>query len=217
MTEPPSSTNLTPIRLPVSKPSSPLLTVILIILLAFSLGTTGFLYWQNQQLAQQLVLLTSKQITQPVTVEPTTAPTTTIDPTAGWKTYTNAKYNFEFKFPPEWSLKNENPTIDQHNNIPFRMSLTNNTKDHELDVEVYANSKDVPGLYSATAVTSRTTLIGTELAYVAIFPQGYENYGTDCQTTDCSFFAIPYKTNNTQYMIYGYGSIRSGNIDNLYS
>jgi hypothetical protein len=37
-----------------------------------------------------------------VSVSPTTSPTPTIDPTAGWNTYTNAQYGYSIKYPDGW-------------------------------------------------------------------------------------------------------------------
>jgi len=44
-----------------------------------------------------------------VTPTPTVAPTVsesipTLDPTAGWKTYTNTKYNYQLKYPSSWEI-----------------------------------------------------------------------------------------------------------------
>lgn len=35
----------------------------------------------------------------------TTAPVTTPDPTAGWKTYANSTYKFSYKYPSDWLVK----------------------------------------------------------------------------------------------------------------
>jgi hypothetical protein len=48
-------------------------------------------YWQNQQVAQEVV--------------PTFTPRT--DVTAGWKTYTNTQYGFEFKYPADATTREE--------------------------------------------------------------------------------------------------------------
>ncbi len=58
------------------------------LILIFS-GATGFLYYQNQQLKSMLATYQA----------PSPTPTATPDPTANWKTYTDTKYNFTFKYP----------------------------------------------------------------------------------------------------------------------
>ena len=39
-----------------------------------------------------------------VTPSPSASVAATVEPTAGWKTYTNVKYGFEFKYPTEWGI-----------------------------------------------------------------------------------------------------------------
>jgi hypothetical protein len=104
MTELQPTTNFAPIQPPAPKPSSPLLMIILIVFVLFSLAGSCFLYWQNQQMAQQLIQLSSqissKQITQTITAIPTIVPTIAIDPTVGWKTYTETRsLKFTVKYP----------------------------------------------------------------------------------------------------------------------
>jgi hypothetical protein len=67
------------------------------IFVIFSLGVVAFLYYQNQQLKNMLANY------QTPIVSPT--PTATTDPMANWKTYTDGKTNFNFKYPPEWTYK----------------------------------------------------------------------------------------------------------------
>ncbi len=47
---------------------------------------------------------------QPVTQTPAPAPAPTTDPTAGWKTYTNAQYGFEFKYPTSLQMEIMQPS-----------------------------------------------------------------------------------------------------------
>ena len=63
-----------------------------VLLLLGSGAYVGIWYWQNQQVAQEVV--------------PTFTPraSVTADPTADWKTYTNAQYGFEFKYPVDWKI-----------------------------------------------------------------------------------------------------------------
>ncbi|MCX6704713.1 MAG: PsbP-related protein [Candidatus Woesebacteria bacterium] len=65
------------------------------IFVLFSLGVVAFLYYQNQQLKN---MLASYQATPIPLVSPT--PIAEAE-TADWKTYTNTKYGFSFKYPSE--------------------------------------------------------------------------------------------------------------------
>ena len=75
-------------------PRFPLLLVLLSLLSLLLLLSTGYLAYQNMQLQKQIKKLSSQQIT--------TTPSTTPDPTANWKTYTNTSWDISFKYPAEW-------------------------------------------------------------------------------------------------------------------
>jgi len=55
------------------------------------------------------IVLTTKQDKIPNQRPISISPTTTKDPTANWKTYTNTKYGFLFKNPSDWQLTNYDP------------------------------------------------------------------------------------------------------------
>lgn len=74
------------------KPKFPVMYLVLLLASLVLLASTAFLYYQNIQLKNMLI----NYQTQP-TSSPT--PVSTTDPTANWKTYTDAKYNFSFKYP----------------------------------------------------------------------------------------------------------------------
>jgi len=62
----------------------------------------GFFYFQNMQLRVEL----SKKIEVALTPTPTKSP----DKTADWKTYTDTKDKFSFKYPSDWDTLNINET-----------------------------------------------------------------------------------------------------------
>lgn len=59
----------------------------------------SYLYWQSALLKQQLVSQSSPM--------PANSPTTTLDPTSNWQTYTNLRYKYSFKYPADWKIKFE--------------------------------------------------------------------------------------------------------------
>jgi hypothetical protein len=83
------------------------LFISLTILVLILLGTTGFFAYQNyqlkQQIAEKMALLDVKsgKIDQMEIADPTS----TADPTADWKIYTNDKYGFTFKYPNDWEYQ----------------------------------------------------------------------------------------------------------------
>lgn len=102
---------------PIStKQKNPLLTIIVIIILFLSLGAVGFLMYQNQQLKQQIAILT-KPIPSPI-------PTTIPDEADNWKTYNNNKYNFSFKYPSQWIVEEVNDKFLYLNNKKIDNSVT---------------------------------------------------------------------------------------------
>ncbi len=107
-----------PVSMPVVTPQvaveqpkkSNFLVILLSTLLIISVAIAGFFAFQTQKLVKELTLLRTEP-TPMATVEPTTEPVATdssmtIDPTAGWKTYTNTMYGFSFKYPSDKFLTN---------------------------------------------------------------------------------------------------------------
>lgn len=76
------------------------------------------------------VLNNNKKVAE---VVPTATPTP-VDETANWKTYMNSKYGFEFKYPDNWTLSEENSSTANY------IYLKNG--DEKLTFEVVNSSKD---------------------------------------------------------------------------
>ena len=74
------------------------LTVPLVLLLLLSLGGTGYLAYQNMQLQKQIA--GTKTISY---ASPSPSASATPDPTANWKTYTDPKGFFTFKYPSDFT------------------------------------------------------------------------------------------------------------------
>lgn len=87
---------------------------LIIVIVAITAGTMGWMFARETQapVAQ----------TQPAvkTTTPATQPTAPVDETAGWRTYTNTQYGFEFKYPQSLDLKtaddncSEVPALECH-------------------------------------------------------------------------------------------------------
>lgn len=85
-------------QIPESPKNNNTITVVsMAIFVLLALGAVAFLYYQNQQLKG---MLASYQ-TIPTPTSSATA-LATADPTENWKTYTNSKANYSFKYPEMW-------------------------------------------------------------------------------------------------------------------
>jgi len=83
------------------------LIIDLLVLVLLILGITGYLVYQNYQLKQEIV---QKQPTSTSLPEVTKQPETpnaipNEELTTNWKTYSNTKYNFTFKYPNGWKYQ----------------------------------------------------------------------------------------------------------------
>lgn len=68
---------------------------------------------ENQKLKNQLSSSSSTSTTSSSTTSTTSS---AVDPTAGWKTYTNNEYGFSIKYPSSWSM---NGDINTFNGVAF--------------------------------------------------------------------------------------------------
>lgn len=101
----PQPTPKQPVQEPPSvlKPTEPsksnrFLVLTLSLLTLILLASTGYLAYQNMQL--------KKQIAQP---SASPSPTSTPDPTANWKTYTNHEYGYSVEYPSDWKVSEAKP------------------------------------------------------------------------------------------------------------
>ena|SRR3989344_1091106 len=84
-----------PVSPPPKKSFHPILTTFLIL---FLLAATSVFAYQNMQLQRQIAIL---QVQPTPTPLPAEASAKEGDPTANWKTYTNDKYGYSFKYPED--------------------------------------------------------------------------------------------------------------------
>jgi len=105
----------TPVTIPpvvIEQPkTNSFLTILLSVLLLLSVLIAGFFAYQTQKLVKELTMLKTEEKVAVATTEPTTEPVATnsavIDMT-NWKTYTNTKFGFNFKYPLEWYVLSSN-------------------------------------------------------------------------------------------------------------
>ncbi len=105
--------NFTPNEQPILEPKKNNIVpiVIIIVIVAITAGVIGFLLAKKTQApatepaAQTSEVKTASDVQKPV-VQPAET-TQSVDETASWKTYTNAKYGFEFKYPADLITKED--------------------------------------------------------------------------------------------------------------
>lgn len=89
-----------------------------------------------QDLQKQIDELKKVQ-TSTITTIPTT---TTIDPIASWKTYSNTKYGFSLKYPADWTISDTNATITNGVPAPNPDVIIKDSSGN--DFRIYIASKD---------------------------------------------------------------------------
>lgn len=98
-----NQTSLDPVSPPAlsspPKNNSKILIIPLSLLFATSLSVIGILYLQNRQLKQAKVLTQLEVNPTKTTIQPT------IDPITDWKTFSDSKYEFSFKYPQNWKIQ----------------------------------------------------------------------------------------------------------------
>lgn len=114
-----------PLVKPVIQKQNPFLFV-LVVLVIVLLGSTGYLAFQNVKLQKEIAGMK-------VTTHPST-PTTTSDPTAGWKTYTNSQFNISFKYPNDQDI-NEIDNVQNAGQFVVNMKSGGITKVN-LDIQI---------------------------------------------------------------------------------
>lgn len=185
---------LTPAQVPEPKTRFPVIPVLLVILLLL-LGSTAFLYYQNMQLKNMLANY------QTPVVSPTPTPTT--DPTADWKTYTNEKFGFSFKYPQELNFITDTTDKFVENGINNSMILVQNydglkepgNKPENLQLMILvANTKGefnmenlsspITSTINGITLTKGTTTIKMQRVPVVIFNTSPHNVALALNTPD---------------------------------
>lgn len=110
---------------------------LLSVLLLLTCLVAGFFAWQTQKLVKELTEIRNQKLVTPT-------PTTTPDPTADWKTYTNEKYQFSFKYPQKYIIND--PSLPQTGLVRLYENGTG-AESYDLIVDVWKNKKEIPNNY----------------------------------------------------------------------
>jgi len=86
------------IVVPIEK-KSPVLVILLVLILLVSIGASGFLFYQNMQLQKKIDGMKVAAVVPLPEASVSPSPVVMVDPTNGWKTYTNSDYKFSFMYP----------------------------------------------------------------------------------------------------------------------
>jgi len=148
----PIQTSLPPLDLAISSSSQPdsqqqpvknknYWKIATIFLLVSFLGITLAYIAMNKSVTQSAV------VQKTPTVQTTSSPSTSIsgivgaDPTVNWKTYTDPKYGFSFRYPLEWSISKPYEGNEQQTQLPDFM---NNTYCLNAQIKNTNNSSGLP-------------------------------------------------------------------------
>ena len=158
---------IAPLSTPEPPPKSKSWLIILLIIFCFaSLAAAGYFYYQSQQL---------KKLTTTTAIQPPISPanevptdTSTPDPTADWKTYTNAAYSFSYNYPQSYPQSesagsNSLQLVHQHNQS--KSSFTINA--------VKSYPPNSPNFILDNKPQGTKTINDENWSYVYL-PQGYE-------------------------------------------
>jgi hypothetical protein len=121
---------------------------LIVVIVAISAGVIGYLFAQKSQ----------APAVAPAPVATTQPAVQTAAETANWKTYSNAKYGFEFKYPSGWKLEDS-----ASSNV---VALDNDTTPFgELNFSYFASLKDYTDLYKVNATSLDQIVLDKSLAF----------------------------------------------------
>ncbi len=140
-----------------------------------------------------------------------TSPTPTPDPYAGWKTYTNEEYGFQFKLPSEWS--NESTVIPDYGKKFMRVFRSNSSPDLFIDV-IVREDVDISVKYSRPDIDLNTLKNDldslepydkTKLSANTRFLATYTTVINKLEVNSCSAFIVNFQSiENVSTQIYNY-------------
>jgi len=123
---------------PVVQKSSNFLIIFLSVLLFISVSIAGFFAYQTQKLAKELTAYSVQKEQQTPTPTPTYEPGLEPEPvptevlTKDWKTYTDPRALFSFKYPSNWRMEKGDLGIGEMFGNPGEYQLTLNNASGEI-------------------------------------------------------------------------------------
>lgn len=130
-----------PVNPPANQPvktssSSKPILIILFVVGLIALSSLGTYFIVKSQVKPQAPASSSSPVSSSsVQASPTPS---VIDETANWKTYTNTKYNYSFKYPQDWILQNKQ--LDIENGMIDNIEFIKNGQNRLLEFSAYQNS-----------------------------------------------------------------------------
>ena len=90
---------------------------ILVLVIVVIIGAVGWFVWHNHNKT------TPASTTSPVaTTTPTTTTPKTVDPYAGWKSYTLKYEKLTLKYPSSWTVSDQSTSAGRHDDVTFNAS-----------------------------------------------------------------------------------------------
>ena len=140
------------IQLPSNPKPNNFLVTLLSILLLLSCVIAGYFAYQTQNLVKELQGIRNQNPATPT-------PTTTTDPTADWKTYTNEKYGFYLKYPSSFQVLTDEKSLY---GWPQGIALVyNGGQSYDLPIEIWDSEIDYKTKYKSDyEITVHKTITG---------------------------------------------------------
>jgi hypothetical protein len=190
--------------------------VLIAILVGLVVLGGGTYYVVQQQLPPHTALDTENlntlsikgnQVQQPVNNKLVETATLVDSSSVQLKTYTNAKWGYDIKYPTDWSVGKEESILDKTNKIFSTVNIQAADKKHSVLIEVHDVGTGDLLRFEAPSQDKITVNGKPYTAY--IFPEGYECRMADPEAKDCSYFMIPIPRETVTVILYAFGDARS--------
>lgn len=163
------------------QPKTSLTIPLLLILSIFSLSISGYLFWQNRLLKQQLTAIPTPNAS-PTAFAASPSPAAELpDPTAGWKTHTN-EAGYSIKYPPTLTTEiiaaegQKEADFTTRNLFIYKIESANRYEERYLNLE----TNQVEPTYQGT--TTQVTLDGKSAKKVILPNVPFDIYSVKIDT-----------------------------------